>query len=140
MSTYYYALRINLAVPHLRILQHSLLSVFLEFIYSYHKVQCRTIIQFSSRSSGYCEQTRQSSQRRCVATELPCVNQALESSRGEQSSPGTSGEPWRLLRLHLCSNMGSKFSPLVLLSFLRSFHATELTRYQDAHFLILFNV
>lgn len=92
-------------------------------------LQCRAIIQCSSRSSEYYEQTLQPSQRCYVATELPCVNQVLESSRGEQSSRGTSGEPWRLLRLHLCCNMGSKPArKLSSLFFLCSFHATELTR------------
>jgi len=42
----------------LRYLRHSFLSISFKFVYFRHKVQSRAIIQFSSRSSGYCEQTR----------------------------------------------------------------------------------
>lgn len=51
-------IRTNLAVVSEYYLRHSFLSISLKFVYSRHKVQCRAIIQFSLRSSGYCEQMR----------------------------------------------------------------------------------
>lgn len=109
-----------------------LLNLFIPAI----KCNVERLFNFRRGHRDIASRRAQPSQRCRVATELPCVNQVLESSRGEQSSRGTSGEPWRLLRLHLRCNVDSKLtrklSPPFLLSFLRSFHAAALTRYQDA--------
>lgn len=90
-----------LTLPSVRVRARVLWSALLEFI-STARYNVEWLFNFLRGHQDIAN--RRASQRRCVATELPCVNQVLESSRDEQSSRGTSGEPWRLLRLHLRGN------------------------------------